>query len=232
MTTRTSGRKRMKPGQVASRLQNTSPSRRPDNPPAKPQGGAERLTQLVESLVKRGMSQQAIRRSLRLSEADVAALCLTLLPRKGAPKTPSLGDIAARTLKELQILDCTGALEQRIRCQNLPMADILAAVVQVTGFSEAMLLGPRQMRPLVHARQLVMHLLRELCPGATTPAIGLFLNRDHTTVLYGLTRAGQLICNDTDFATQKHQVLALLCAWVDARESQGKKTSYHACCTP
>lgn len=190
--------------------------------------GRMRLQETVEGLRNQGMSAQAIRRSLKLSEADVEALCLTLRPRKPAGAKP-----ARITLSDLSGQDRLNLYQvsiPRIRARNLCMADILAAVAEVTGFGEVMLLGPRQMRSLVHARQLLMHLLRELCPGATTPAIGLFLTRDHTTVLYGLTRAGQLLASDEDFSRKKRQALALLNAWSETAEKTKIKEPRHARC--
>jgi hypothetical protein len=175
------------------------------------------------------MSPQAIRRSLQLSEADAEALCLSLRPRKVQGPQPPRIKMSELSWEDRQSLGNVSV--PRIRARDLRMADILAAVGQVTGFSEVMLLGPRQMRPLVHARQLLMHLVRELCPGATTPAIGLFLNRDHTTVLYGLTRAGQLLAEDEDFVRRKRQALALLDAWSEAMEKNENKEPCHARCT-
>jgi hypothetical protein len=45
-----------------------------------------------------------------------------------------------------------------------------------------------------------MILIRQLCSGATCSAIGHFLGRDHTTVLYGLRKAGERLAKDQDFA--------------------------------
>ncbi len=51
----------------------------------------------------------------------------------------------------------------------------------------------------MRARQLVMYLIRELCPRTSLPAIGFMLNRDHTTVLYGCHRAAALLRCDRAF---------------------------------
>ncbi len=79
------------------------------------------------------------------------------------------------------------------------MAEVLDAVSRGSGIDRGTLIAPGQRRPAVRARHLVMYLIRELCPGATLQAIGLLLDRDHTTVLYGCRRAAALLRRDRAF---------------------------------
>ncbi len=90
------------------------------------------------------------------------------------------------------------------------MAGVLNAVAQAAGVAADGLLGPGQERALARPRHLVMYLLRELCAGATLPAIGHFLDRDHTTVLYGCRRAVVLLARDPGFRRWRDEALRLL----------------------
>ena len=67
------------------------------------------------------------------------------------------------------------------------------------GIDRGALIEPGQRRSDVRARQLVMYLIRECCPQISLVAIGLLLNRDHTTVLYGCRRAEVLLRRDRAF---------------------------------
>ncbi len=55
-----------------------------------------------------------------------------------------------------------------------------------------------------------MYLVRELCAGASLPAIGHFLGRDHTTVLYGCRRAEVLLARDAGVRSWRDGALHLL----------------------
>ncbi len=79
------------------------------------------------------------------------------------------------------------------------MAEVLDAVSRGFGIDRQTLIAPDQHRPAVRARQLAMCLLRELCPGVSLQAIGLLLDRDHTTVHYGCRRAAALLRRDRAF---------------------------------
>jgi len=67
--------------------------------------------------------------------------------------------------------------------------------------AEAMTHGYGQFCPVAMAAEIVctrwtLLLLRELCAGASFPTIGFFLNRDHTTVIYGVRRIARELARD------------------------------------
>ena len=69
----------------------------------------------------------------------------------------------------------------------------------LTGIPLEDLLGPRGIRDVAHTRFAVMKVARE--GGKSMGQIGRVLgNRDHTSVLHGINRAGQLEAADPDFA--------------------------------
>ncbi len=90
------------------------------------------------------------------------------------------------------------------------MISVLKAVAQISNVPPAHLLGSSQRRGLVRPRQLTMYLVRELCAGASLPAIGHFLGRDHTTVLYGCRRAEDLLARDAGVRSWRDGALHLL----------------------
>lgn len=64
----------------------------------------------------------------------------------------------------------------------------------------------RAPKELVHARWCVMAALRER--GMSLPQIGRRLNRDHSTVIYGLSQVGTSAARDPAFADMLQQVRA------------------------
>ena len=117
----------------------------------------------IQAMRRGGMSETGVRRSLGLSQEQ--AVDHGLLAPKG---WWDRGDGAA---------------------DGPAMGQVLRAVARACGLEEAQLRRPGQARDLARARQLLAYLLRELCPGATLPAIGLFLGQDHSTVFYACRRA-------------------------------------------
>ena len=132
----------------------------------------------IEAMRASGMSATAVRRALALSTAE--AMACGLLPStcaKASPGRPALTLAKARP----------------------EMMDVVDAVARACALGREDLLGRGQARPLARARHLAMYLVRELCPGASLPAIGHLLDRDHTTVLYGCRRAAALRARDAGF---------------------------------
>jgi len=134
-------------------------------PPFRPTGG---IAARVAGMRAGGMSQRAIRRALGLSEAEALASGLVdpvLLPAAGPNETSRPHDPRGPSL--------------------MAVAD---AVARACDLPRPRLFGAAQDRGTARARHLLMFLLRELCAGASFPTIGFFLNRDHTTVIYGVRR--------------------------------------------
>ncbi len=138
-----------------------------------------------------GMSAAAIRRALGLSEAEAAAHGL-VSPKPGRPEPGRAA--GARQGGSLSVPRPVSAGSVGPR-----MLDVVDAVARAGGLRRKDLIGRGQTRPVARARHLAMHLVRELCPGASLPAIGFLLDRDHTTVLYGCRRAGKLLARDAAF---------------------------------
>lgn len=67
------------------------------------------------------------------------------------------------------------------------------------GIKPKELLGSARCRPIAYARFALMLALRR--EGWSLPLIGLWLGkRDHTTIMYGIARAQELLGTDADFA--------------------------------
>lgn len=165
--------------------------------------GRANLTGQIEAMRRRGMSATAIRRALGLSSGEaLRAGILDPLPARPAP------DRAPRPAPTT----APAVLRPKPR---RTMAEILDAVAAATGIERDRLLGPCRARALVRPRQLRMLLLRRLCPGASLPAIGFFLRRDHTTVLYGIRRAEALLARDPGFGALHARALRLLAGPTD-----------------
>jgi hypothetical protein len=149
----------------------------------------------IEAMRASGMSATAVRRVLALSAAEAMA-CGLLAP--ACAKAPAGGPAGASA----QVGGPAGALAQlggpagALAQAGPDMIEVVDAVARACGLGREDLLGRGQARPLARARHLAMYLVRELCPGASLPAIGYLLERDHTTVLYGCRRAAALLARD------------------------------------
>ena len=68
------------------------------------------------------------------------------------------------------------------------------------GIPQSEMTSDRRARKVSRPRQIAMYLVKEMTP-KSMPAIGrCFGNRDHTTVMHGIQRIGQLIEEDADVA--------------------------------
>ena len=76
---------------------------------------------------------------------------------------------------------------------------LLDAVCEETGVTEEQIFDGTRAVPVFSARHILFYLCRRLLE-ISYPAIGLRLNRDHTTVLYGVRRVTRLIQTDPFFA--------------------------------
>jgi len=134
-----------------------------------------------------GMSRTAIRRALGLSEREaIDAGIIGQRTEDRGQKTEDWGQPAAAF--------CPLSSER-----GPLMADVLAAVARASGVAETHILGAGQGRDLTPLRQLTMYMVRELCSGASLPAIGHFLGRDHTTVHYGCRKAERRLAIEPAF---------------------------------
>jgi hypothetical protein len=156
-----------------------------------------RLPAQLEAMRRGGMSSTAIRRALGLSAGQALAAGVIAPPRRsraGAQHESHAG---------------VGAGSRPAR-RGLAMAAILAAVAEAAGVAPERLRGRAQDHALARTRHLAMLLLRERCAGASLPAIGDFLGRDHSTVIYGCRRAAERLAGDTDYRELRARALELL----------------------
>ncbi len=158
-------------------------------------GGAAAINARLEAMRASGMSATAIRRALGLS-AMKAVACGLMVPASARPASSrpascrsAAGDAPGRT----------GARGGGAHAAGACMMDVVKAAARAGGVRPKDLIGRGQTRPLTRARQLAMHLLREMRPGVSLHAIGVLLDRDHTTVLYGCRRAAALLARDGAF---------------------------------
>ncbi len=79
------------------------------------------------------------------------------------------------------------------------IAEIKFAVCERFGVPPIEMVSQRRGRGVARPRQVAMYLSRELTP-LSLPAIGrLFGGRDHTTVMYAISRVEELARSDADF---------------------------------
>ena len=150
-------------------------------PPGRPS-----LDLRVAAMRRTGMSATAIRRALGLSPTQAVAAGIV---------APSLATADVRPGQTRPAPRAAGSAQP----MGPRMAEVLAAVGRAADLTPEELLRPGQDRRTARPRQLVMYLLRTLCAGASLPAIGYFLGRDHTTVLYGCRKAEALLQRDSAF---------------------------------
>lgn len=79
------------------------------------------------------------------------------------------------------------------------IADVMQATVELTGFSADTLRSNKRNADLAEARQFLMHVAK-VSTGKSFPQIGRALNRDHTTIMYGVRKVAQLVKKDVLFA--------------------------------
>ena len=173
-------------------------------------GGAAAINARLEAMRASGMSATAIRRALGLSEMKAVA-CGLMVPASARPASSrpasfrsAAGDAPGRTGARVgragaRQTGTTGARAGGAETAGACMMDVVKAAARAGGVRPKDLIGRGQTRPLTRARQLAMHLLRESHPGISLHAIGVLLDRDHTTVLYGCRRAAALLARDGAF---------------------------------
>lgn len=154
----------------------------------------------------RGMSHTGIRRALGLSERE--AVDAGVIPGRADAERDDGGRPPADAPPGRRGDECPGPPPGGRGGPK--MADVLAAVARAGKVSQEDIAGASQGRRLTPLRQLTMSLLRELCEGASLPAIGHFLGRDHTTVHYGCRKAAKRLRSEPDFRRLYDDVRAAL----------------------
>ncbi len=181
-------------------------------------GGSLMPPEVVEAMLDAGRHYVPIRDLSRAVGERIAKLTgneavLVTTGAAGAIFVATCAAIAGDDPDKRKRLPFAGGMKNEVVCQNLHhtgwvrqceaagarMMDVVDAAARAGGVRPKDLIGRGQTRPLARARQLAMHLLREIHPGVSLHAVGYLLDRDHTTVLYGCRRAEALLARDRAF---------------------------------
>jgi chromosomal replication initiation ATPase DnaA len=93
--------------------------------------------------------------------------------------------VSAREFTEEELeLAAHLVFEPRLRIVRPTLHAVAQAIAAEHALPVAALLGPSRLMHISHARQALYAALR--ARGLSLPAIGRFMGRDHTTVLYGI----------------------------------------------
>ena len=104
------------------------------------------------------------------------------------------------TASPVSELDAAVDLLRRVAGAAVSTDAILAAVEEMSGFSQEQLRSPARTQPLADARHLAMHTVRRLT-GLSYPEIGrVFGQRHHTTVLHAVRKVDALLSESPDAA--------------------------------
>lgn len=95
--------------------------------------------------------------------------------------------------------------EYRSACYKVPIARVMGLVSQAFQVSPHEILSPRKNGYLLPARYAVYWLARHATV-RSLPAIGRFLNRDHSTITHGVRRAEELMARHPEY---KEKVIAM-----------------------
>ena len=76
---------------------------------------------------------------------------------------------------------------------------VISIVCDVAGYTKAELVGTRGSHDIIRARHLMFLVIKDFCQHKSYPQIGRVVERDHTTVLYGVKRARQRLTKDPGF---------------------------------
>ncbi len=84
--------------------------------------------------------------------------------------------------------------------------NVLDVAAHVTGVSKDQMRGPSRKRAVAYPRFIAMKAVRE-ATGKSFPIIGRALCKDHSTVVTGVRRAGEIIADDQDAADHFHKIM-------------------------
>lgn len=83
---------------------------------------------------------------------------------------------------------------------------IVRVVVAHTGIDRAYIMGRCREVPVSHARALAMYLAYHICKHATSTTVGMYFDRDHTTVLKAINKIDAAIQACEEFAESVRQL--------------------------
>lgn len=83
---------------------------------------------------------------------------------------------------------------------------VISTFCQITGYTRAELRSDRRALAISRARHLLFYLLREFCQHMSYTRIGEIMNRDHTSVMHGVRRAGARLEVEPAYKELYHRV--------------------------
>lgn len=95
--------------------------------------------------------------------------------------------LPALSVRKAEIEDLAPSLQPKAKARQ-----IVAETAERHGFTADEILGPGKKASLVKARWEAMALVRREFPAWSLPQIGMFFNRDHTSVLHALRMAAKM----------------------------------------
>ena len=110
-------------------------------------------------------------------------------------------------------------LRANVTAQLMPMAlpledstgaKILQAVCQEFGVGPADMKCPARHAHIAAARQMFYALARQHARHLSWPQIARMVHRDHTTAIYGATKAAERMKRDPEYAAKRRRILARL----------------------
>jgi chromosomal replication initiator protein len=87
---------------------------------------------------------------------------------------------------------------------------IVDIVAKQSGLTRSQLLGRSRLPRIVLARQVGMYLCLEMVRAASLPGVGLWFDRDHTTVLHARERMRRRIAADRKFARRIEELRRII----------------------
>jgi chromosomal replication initiator protein len=84
--------------------------------------------------------------------------------------------------------------------------NVLDVAAHVTGVSKDQMRGGSRKRAVAYPRFIAMKAVRE-ATGKSFPTIGRSLRKDHSTVISGIKRAGEIIADNQDAADHFHKIM-------------------------
>jgi hypothetical protein len=103
------------------------------------------------------------------------------------PKPKSVVDPATRAQIAMEQMNRLGIKTLRSRFLPAPLLEIVKKVAQERGISVMLIAGNSRKVAAVRARNEAMYLIKEARPHLSAPRIARWFDRDHTSVLHGIS---------------------------------------------
>ncbi len=161
-------------------------------------------------LVLRKASQQGVELPPEIAQVIAETIQTNVRELEGAvTKVVATSILLAKPVTmELARQALSGLISDRPR--RVTIDDIVAIVSERVGMRRADLQSKRRTKPLTEARQLCMHLARQLTRLSLEEIGAYFGGRDHSTVLYSIERVECRMAESPDYKKMLDNLLAML----------------------